>query len=388
MTAERILCVDDEPNVLAGYQRILRRAAEVIVAPSGAEALQLAAVKQPCLVMADRHMPGMDGIELLQRIGTAHPDMIRVMVTGANDQETAIAAINQGHIFRFLSKPVQPELLIRTVEDALKQWRLVHAERDLLERTLNGGVQVLVDILGLLDPGVSGNAEGLRADVRKLCQEVKADAWQVELAAMLASVGRVTLPPAVAAKAEKGAALDAVEADMVQRVPEVGSMLIANIPRLEEAARIILYQDKRFDGGGFPPDSTKGDTIPLGARILHLALQMRRHEQSGLDRQAAVAKLAADSGSVDPHLLQAAMRCWCGVASLQELKPHRIRTLQSWRQLSAGMELLTTLATKDGTVLLNIGQTITRAHLERFANFDRMSDLAPGPLTVAEPVTI
>ena len=388
MTAERILCVDDEPHVLAGYQRILRRAAEVIVASSGAEALQLAAAKQPCLVMADRHMPGMDGIELLQRIGSVHPDVIRVMVTGANDQETAIAAINQGHIFRFLSKPVQSDLLIRTVEDALKQWRLVHAERDLLERTLNGGVQVLVDILGLLDPGVSGNAEGLRADVRKLCQEVKADAWQVELAAMLAAVGRVTLPPAVAAKAEKGAALDAVEADMVQRVPEVGSMLIANIPRLEEAARIILYQDKRYDGGGFPPDSTKGETIPLGARILHLALQMRRCEQSGLDRQAAVAKLAADTGSVDPALLQAAMRCWCGVASLQELKPHRIRTLQSWRQLAPGMELLTTLATKDGTVLLNIGQTITRAHLERFANFDRMSDLAPGPLTVAEPVTI
>ena len=65
-----MLCVDDEPNVPSGYQRILRRTAEMIVAPSGAQFLQLAAAKQPCQDMADRHMPGMDGIELLQRIRT------------------------------------------------------------------------------------------------------------------------------------------------------------------------------------------------------------------------------------------------------------------------------------------------------------------------------
>jgi response regulator RpfG family c-di-GMP phosphodiesterase len=388
MSLPRILCVDDEPNVLAGYQRILRKTAEVQVAASGDAALKLVAEQQPVLVMADRHMPGMDGIELLHRIGDTFPDIIRVMVTGANDQETAIAAINHGQIFRFLSKPVQAELLIKTVEDAVRQWRLVNAEKELLERTLNGGVQVLVDILGLVDSGVTDNSEALRQDVRRLCQEVKADAWQVELAAMLASVGRVTLPPTVAAKADAGTALDAVEADMVQRVPEVGSMLIANIPRLEEAARIILYQDKRYDGGGFPPDSTKGEAIPLGARILYLTMRVRRAEREGLDRQAALAKLAADPGSVDGALLQAAIRCWCGVASAADLKPHRIRTLTSWRQLTAGMDLLTTLATKDGTVLLNVGQTITRAHLERFANFDRMAELAPGPLTVAEPVKI
>jgi len=388
MNLPRILCVDDEPNVLSGYQRILRKVAEVQIASSGAEALRIVAENPPMVVFADRHMPGMDGIELVHRIGESHPDLIRVMVTGANDQETAIAAINHGHIFRFLSKPVQSELLIRTVEDAVRQWRLVHAERDLLERTLNGGVQVLVDILGLVDSGVSGNAEALRLDVRRLCQEVKADAWQVELAAMLASVGRMTLPPSVAAKSASGMKLDAVEADMVQRVPEVGSMLIANIPRLEEAARIILYQAKRYDGGGFPQDSTKGEAIPLGARILYLTIRVRQAEHDGLDRQAALAKLAADPGSVDAALLQAAIRCWCGVSSAAELKPHRIRTLTSWRQLTVGMDLLSTLATKDGTVLLAVGQTITRAHLERLANFDRVSELATGDLTVAESVRI
>ena len=154
MSLPRILCVDDEPNVLSGYQRILRKTADVQIASSAAEALRIIAEHQPMVVFADRHMPGMDGIELLHRIGESYPDLIRVMVTGANDQETAIAAINHGHIFRFLAKPVQSELLISTVEDAARQWRLVNAERELLERTLNGGVQVLVDILGLVDSSV------------------------------------------------------------------------------------------------------------------------------------------------------------------------------------------------------------------------------------------
>jgi response regulator RpfG family c-di-GMP phosphodiesterase len=388
MSLERILCVDDEPNILAGYQRILRKSAEISVAASGAQALAMLAELKPAVVMADRHMPGMDGIELLQKISVAYPDIIRVMVTGANDQETAIAAINHGHIFRFLSKPVQGELLIRTVEDALRQWHLIHAERDLLERTLNGGVQVLVDILGLVDPAVAGHGESMRQDLRQLCQVAKVDAWQVELAAMLAPVGRVALPPAVMAKAGQGEVLDAIEADMVQRVPEVGSMLIANIPRLEEAARIILYQDKQYDGGGFPADSTRGENIPLGARILFLVSRMRANEREGLDRPAALARMAATPGFVDPGLLQAAMQCWCGVAHAGELKPHRLRTLAGWRELQPGMELKTALMTKDGSLLLGVGQTITRAHLERFANFARMTELTAEPLSVLEPMVV
>ena len=388
MTSERILCVDDEPNILAGYQRILRKSAEIIVAPSGAEALRMMTEFKPMVVMADRHMPVMDGIELLTRISTEHPDAIRIMVTGANDQETMIAAINQGHIFRFLAKPVQANLLISTVEDALRQWRLVHAERDLLERTLNGGVQVLVDILGLVDPSIAGHGESMRQDLRRLCLAVKVDAWQVELAAMLAPVGRMTLPPEVAAKAAAGIPLNAIETDMVQRVPEVGSMLIANIPRLDEVARIILYQNKRFDGAGFPPDSTRGDNIPIGARILYLVEHMRTAEREELDRQAALARLAVDPGRIDPALLQAAIKTWCGVDSAAELAPHRIRNLKSWRELKPGMELKTALKTKDGSVLLAPGQTITRAHQERLANLDRMSEIGVDDLTVAEPVVI
>lgn len=388
MSGERILCVDDEPNVLAAYQRILRKAADVQIANGGEEALRMAAAAPPAVILADRHMPGMDGIELLARIAKACPDTVRVMVTGANDQETAIAAINQGNIFRFLSKPVHGDLLVRTVEDGIRQWRLVTGERDLLERTLNGGVQVLVDILGLIDANLFGNADALRADVRHFCRANGTDPWQVELAAMLGPVGRAALPPVVAAKTAAGAPLDAVELDMVQRVPEVGSMLIANIPRLEEVARIILYQDKRFDGGGFPPDSVRGDQIPLGARILFLVTRMRRGERDGRDRQAALAQVAADRGAVDPALLTAAMRCWCGVETAAELKPRRIHSIASWKELRLGMELRSAISSKDGSLLLGEGQTITRAHLERFANFNRVTGIADGPLTVAEAVAV
>ena len=385
---DRILCVDDEPNILAAYQRLLRKTAEIELAVSGEAALAAvekakAARKPFAVVMSDMHMPGMDGITLLGKVGAIAPETVRIMVTGAQDLGTAVSAINDGGIFRFLTKPVPGEMLIKALTDAQKQYHLVTAERELLETTLNGSVRTLIDILSLLDAEGFGRAEGLRDGARRLCARLGENPWKVELAAMLSPIGRIALPPAVVIKASHGSKLDAAEAEMIARVPQVGANLIANIPRLDEVSKLVLYQDKRYDGGGFPADGPVGESIPLGARILHLLIRLQRVEKSGVARHLAIGHLAEDAGDCDPKVLAAASAEWAhgaAPASLVEV----VREV-GWKQLTIGQRLLTAVITKTGIPLASPGAIVSPTMLERLSNFARMGGIEE-PIKVIDPI--
>jgi DNA-binding NtrC family response regulator len=146
--AEKILLVDDDSNILDGYRRSLGREFLMETAQGGEPALALAAKNGPyAVVVSDMRMPGIDGIQLLSRIKALAPDTIRVMLTGNADMETAINAINEGSIFRFLNKPCSKESMAKTLTAALVQYRLVTAEKQLLEQTLSGSLQVLTEVL-------------------------------------------------------------------------------------------------------------------------------------------------------------------------------------------------------------------------------------------------
>nr|MBA3848001.1 response regulator [Planctomycetota bacterium] len=147
MTLEPILFVDDDANALAAYQRTLRKAFDVRIATGGEAALKaLAGGDRFVAIVSDMHMPQMDGIEFLSRARVIAPDATRVMLTGADDQRTAADAVNRGSIFRFLAKPCTAEQLAETIAAAVRQHRLITAERDLLEKTLGGAMRVLVEI--------------------------------------------------------------------------------------------------------------------------------------------------------------------------------------------------------------------------------------------------
>src|ERR1022692_3828271 len=127
---EKILLVDDESSILDGYRRSLRREFEIETAVSGKQALSLVAETGPyAVVVSDMRMPEMDGIELLSSIKAQSPDTIRIMLTGNADMDTAIHAINEGSIFRFLNKPCSKEVMAKTLTAALVQFRLVTAEK-------------------------------------------------------------------------------------------------------------------------------------------------------------------------------------------------------------------------------------------------------------------
>lgn len=364
----KILCVDDETNVLAGFQRGLRRQFELEVAAGGDAALALLEKDTSfAVIVSDMRMPGMSGLQLLQRVKQRWPDIVRVMLTGNADQQTAVDAVNEGAIFRFLTKPCPPDRLAATLTAALEQHRLLTAERTLLEDTLHGSVRTLTDILALLAPETFGRGQQLREQMRAVAESLQLpDRWELELAAMLHGLGQIALPAEVAARARAGAALSTAEETMVRRVPEVGSNLLQHIPRLENVARIVLFQCKHYDGSGFPLDTPGGRAIPAGARLLHVLVDLAQLEARGSSRREALAQLRERAGWYDPDLLLAAAAVLGGVAT-------RPVTTIAFKDLKPGQVLVSDVTTRDGLLILAAGNRVSPGLLERLRNFAAVS---------------
>src|SRR5882672_12238327 len=145
--AEKVLFVDDEPPVLEGYQRLLRREFEVETAVGGEQGLTSIQGRGPyALVVSDMRMPGMDGVQFLSRVKQLAPDTVRMVLTGQADMTAAMNAVNEGNIFRFLTKPCDKETLSKAITTGFVQYRLVMAEKVLLENTLMGSIKVLSDV--------------------------------------------------------------------------------------------------------------------------------------------------------------------------------------------------------------------------------------------------
>ena len=206
-TKPRILCVDDEPMVLEGLRDSLRRTFDVRVASSAADGLALlkANRRDYAVVISDMRMPVMSGAVFLREARRVAPLAVRMLLTGYADRDAAVTAINEGQIFRFLTKPCDRDDLTRACAAALWQHRVLAAERDLLEQTLHGSVKALTDVLALASPAAFGQGARLKTAVHALAEETGwDDAWEVEVAAMLAQVGAVTLPEETAEKLYAG----------------------------------------------------------------------------------------------------------------------------------------------------------------------------------------
>lgn len=204
--SDRILLVDDDSNVLDGYRRGLSREFLIETATGGDQALPLIEKEGPfAVIVSDMRMPGMSGTRLLSAVKSVAPDTVRIMLTGQADMETAIDAINEGSIFRFLRKPCTREAMAKTLTAALVQYRLVTAEKQLLEQTLSGSIQVLTEVLSLVNPAAFSRAERARRYICHVVQAMKlGNSWQYEVAAMLSQLGCVTLAPETVEALYKG----------------------------------------------------------------------------------------------------------------------------------------------------------------------------------------
>lgn len=134
MERYRILCIDDEPRVLDGLRRHLERQYEVLVADTPEKAFDILRRKRIDLVICDHKMPQMTGVELLGRVKDEYPETLRFLLTGYADLDVAVAAINEGGVHRFITKPCNNEELKLIIRDALEGYRLRLENRALMEK--------------------------------------------------------------------------------------------------------------------------------------------------------------------------------------------------------------------------------------------------------------
>ena len=382
METDRVLCVDDDPNILDGFQRHLRKKFDLETAVGPEAGLRRIDQDRPySVVVSDMQMPGMTGVQFLSRVREKSPLTVRMMLTGNADQRTAIDAVNEGCIFRFLTKPCPPEELAKALEAGIRQYHLVMAEKELLEKTLKGSLQVLTEILSLADPQSFGRAEAIRDQAVILASLLHAeDVWAIESAALLSHIGNVTLPPEVMSRVRQRGYLSPEEKDMVGRVPEMGARLLARIPRLERVAEYVRLQSKHFDGSGFPQGEPGGASLPLGARILKTASDMVELSSKGATPAEALDMMAGRSGWYDPLILEKAGHLFRPEGIPAPVHPVQ-RVEVKVEELALGQTLGADVITSDGRLLISAGHVITETLLERLRNFAKLNGLRE-PLSV------
>ena len=369
-TQPRILCVDDEPSVLQGFGLTLRRHFRLTTAMSGNEALSKLSQEEPfAVIMSDMRMPGMNGAALLARVREVAPSSVRILLTGHSDFNSAVEAVNEGQIFRFLSKPCPPETLIKTLWAGVDQHRLLTIEKELLEKTLRGAIQALSAILDLAQPRSFGRALRVQRMALKAMETLPAEVlasaelWPIEVAAAVSQLGCITVPSEVIDRALSGKPLSAAERAMVERVPAMTLQILGNLPRLEKVTEILENLDARYDGQGRPTSAPRGTFIPLGARLLHVLFDYDQLDAGEHHRAEIFKILRGRPGVYDPAIVDAwetTLNRQAEVAGVQTLRLADLRP---------GMVLATDLKTAGGTLLMTRGHELTAGSLERLRNF-------------------
>jgi len=368
----RILFVDDEVNVLDAIRRSLHKQFVIDTAVGAAEGLRLLSIDNSyAVIVADMQMPDISGLEFLRKARDQAPHAVRMMLTGNADLKTAMDAVNDGRVFRFLTKPCPPSALAPALEAGLERYRMKLAERELLENTLGGAVRALSEVLSMVEPKTFERSQTLKGYLHDFGAFINMTiSWELDLAAMLSQIGRITVPQMVEDRIRQGATLTQTELTIVNRVPEVGARLLENIPRLEYVATIVRYQQKHYDGSGYPVDSPAGEEIPLGARIFKVLIDLIDFEARGISFPEAFKKMAEHPGWYDLKVLAAASR-WCnvpidGIAQLPMEDPSpQMRRID---ELCVGQSLAKDLLAKNGLMVLKVNTKLTSLHLAKLKN--------------------
>ncbi|MAT44301.1 MAG: two-component system response regulator [Anaerolineaceae bacterium] len=347
--AEKVLFVDDEMNVLSAFRRHLRNIYDVEIATSGAEGLSLIEEKGPfAVIVADMNMPEMDGVQFLEQVKELSPDTVRIMLTGNATQKVAIDAVNKGNIFRFLTKPCPPEILQDVLKLGARQYQLITAEKELLEKTLAGSIRMLTDMLSMTNPLAFSLSARLRLIVQHIVRELKLEqAYQYELAAMLSQVGTVMLPQDVLLRKFAGGELSLEEEKQFSQHPTIARKFLERIPRLEQVAKIVGSQDVPLQR--MHPDHTQGDewVVAMGAHLLYTAQVFDKYLTQKVPTKEAVYQMRKDPKEFMPEVLKALStidlqnRKQLPISKLQEgmILEEDVMNSQNEKVLPKGLEL-------------------------------------------------
>lgn len=351
----RVLFVDDEPHVLSAFTRNLRNAFEVTTAESGQRALELmASAPGPfAVIVSDMRMPTMDGATFLAKAKELAATSTRLLLTGDADVKSAIKAVNEGHIFRFLCKPCPSEVLSAAVQAAAEQHALLIAEHDIMERTLSAVVKTLGDVLSLADPELFKRTTLVKSYVSHVVRQLGLEgAWQIEVAASVHTLGLIALPRDLAHSSANLAPLTVEDKKQLAAHPETARRILEAIPRLEEVALIVAQQAEDPEQGP--------DWVKRGARLLRLCKRLDGRVSRGISLGEAIDSLYASVGAEEQTFLEALRGLYSGQMECRELR---------FRELTPHMVLDSDVKTRDGALVLPKGHELNAVLIERLRQF-------------------
>jgi len=373
----KILCVDDEESILKGFQLNLRKDFELHLASNGTEGLEVFDREQGfALVLSDMRMPQMDGATMLSEIKKRDPEVVTVLLTGHTDFESAMSAVNEGSIFRMLSKPCPPEMLIKVLGDGLAQHDLIKSKRILLDQTLRGAVDALAQSLSTAKPLFFGRAQRVRRIANELSEMINLDdAWRVDIASIFSQLAYISLPESVSEDVYYKKDLTPAVKEMLGKFPDDTQNLIEKIPGLEEVGEILvkLAVQHRFE-------EDDGSGIRKAASILRVALDFDYYEEQGHDKSLIVQTLKSRKDDYDPDVTE----CLSQLLAVAEQK-YRLEEILI-RRLETGMRLAQELRLADGLLVASSGTDVDRQLLKVIRNY--VSCYAESPFPKKIQVTV
>ncbi len=302
---EKVLFVNDDFNLLTSIERQLHGQFHIETALSGENGLRLLNSQEPfAVVMTDMRMPGMDGLQFLARVRERSPDSVGIVLTGYADLQIALNAVNEGNVFRFLTKPCPQEIIVRSLSAGLTQYQHIITEKELLRKTLFGSVKVLIESLRLINPTILRYTSRITYYAKMIATQLEfPNTWQIWLAAMLSQIGCLALSSSIVDKITAGRGLYLLEQQMYSSHPSIGADLVTNIPRLEPVACMIEQQQKPFKDYALLEEMTQKSMIDLGSQILKISIALDQMLVRGDEYEKALAKLSYLPDEYNPEIV-------------------------------------------------------------------------------------
>lgn len=371
----KILCVDDEENVLSSFRRQLRKKFELVTTTSAEEGLKiLGSDKSIVVVVSDMRMPEMDGARFLSKAKGVLPFASRIMLTGNADQATAVQAVNEGEVFRFLNKPCEGDQLEAAINAGIEHNRLLKLEHDLLNRTLTGSIQMMFDVLSMTNPLAFAQSVRLKSVVSDLGNYLGVgNIWQLKIGTMLAQIGCLTIPEDILDKQYQGDILTDAENEMLKSRYRVAQKLIKNIPRLDRIADIIALLESRI-----APEAIESEQGPqFVAAIIQAAYDYDLFLLRGMDHTVALEHMYQRE-----HLYHARILSAFTAVKPKETKKQAVEIALQF--LRPGMVMAEDLKNNSGMLLIPEGFKVNEAICEKVKNLGIQRNLAKMKFKVFE----
>ena len=404
-TLLKILAIDDDPDNLELLRQYIQEIpgwqTEFRGFLDSAQGLQALQGYSADVVLIDYFLGEKTGVEVFTRMQEMGFHQPVILLTGNGDTQTAVDAMKAGIMDYIPKARLAPPVLQRAIGNAAEKYRLqqtineqrqkaeaadrevlrrMRSEKELLEQTLIGSIEAMTQVLSLMNPEAFGRSARIKRYVTAMAKRMGFPIiWKLEIASLLSQLGWVALPPNVLHKVSQGKRLNPREARLYRQYPQIGADMIRKIPRMEEVAEIIAHQEDTLDGFGMADGEGDPESIPIGSRLLKVAIDLDALESAGRTKKKALEELKARTGRYDPSVLEAlsavsatALRYKHGEVSLNELAPPMI--------------LADDIRTKSGATLVPQGQLVTYAMLARLKNFIMFRTMRE-PLKVRIPLT-